>query len=142
MKPVFSLLFACGIVLIVLNWPQLLLKLTPTPDIISESLETYKSERAVFLYGGDLCTSCKSRDILMRLSENSTLLLVFEEELSDGEIQNFMQFFKIPGIPVRGDHQVETYLQRLYATFGDQSWRRNYVINFDGRKKIRSFEDF
>jgi len=136
-----ALLILAGVVLLFANWDNLAWKLTPLPDVLVDHLEAERPARVVFLYGGDLCTTCRAKRVLESMKQDPALVLVFEEELSDGEIQNFMQTFELDGTPVRGNRSVERYLERLAATTSTEQWRRSYTVDYRGNR-IVSFDMF
>jgi len=125
----FFLLFAIGVYLI---WAQrncLSARFAETPQRITQALEDNGQSTAVFLFGAGLCNVCPTGERIRRLREED-FLFIFEEEVTDGEIANFMETYQILGTPVRADAQVERYLRIMAKCRLNDQWRRNLIAEF------------
>ncbi|MDJ0837349.1 MAG: hypothetical protein QNK37_12595 [Acidobacteriota bacterium] len=126
--------------LIVDQWPCLRFQLTETPEIIRAGMADQQTREVVYLYGGNLCTVCPSGNEL-RTFQDRAVLCVFEEEVGDGEIQNFMETYNIEGFAIRGNEEVAAYLKRMAACRGMESRRGNFLFSY-GKTKPHHIHSF
>jgi len=135
------LLLVAGILLLFFNWDDLRLKLTSPPISVEPFLASGAPRTVVYLFGGDQCTTCRAKTVIGSLKNEEEVVFVFEEEVSDGEIENFMGTFQVIGTPVRGSSAVERYLKRLAATLPTKQWRHNYLVTY-GQQRLVTFTPF
>jgi len=131
-KKLSLLALVIGTLLLTTHWENLRFKLTRLQENIAEELNDGEERRVVYLYGPDLCITCRAREVLAEMKRDEEVVFVFEHEVSDGEIENFMRSFELIGTPLRGTPSVDTYLERLAATMPSPRWRKNYIVDYRG----------
>ena len=136
----FILLFSIGAYLV---WAQrycLSVRFSQTPQQITRALQDHEQKTAVFLFGPGLCNVCPTGERIQLLRDKG-FLFVFEEEITDGEIANFMETYQVLGTPVRADTRVERYLRAISECYREKHWRRNLIAEFSTSGKLLSLRE-
>ena len=135
-----TLLMVIAVSLVWYKWDCLVFRLQSTPDLILAGIEQHGPHRIVVIFGNP-CTACDSGLALEQIAREG-LLVFFASDYSDHEVRNFMETFRVMGVPRKDDGTIEQFFRRMSRCQKQPSWRRNYTFTVDEAGEIGDLRAF
>jgi hypothetical protein len=134
-------LLIIGIFLIYNQWPCIMTSISGFPASITHKVKIHNTKIAL-IYGLGICGTCPSGQFISELSKEKNVLYVVPEELSNHEVENLKDAFDIAGAVTRGNEETVTFLKRVSKCSKLNTWRKNFYVELDENKKLKSIVPF